>query len=646
MTLDEAVADLLALRDRLPAQGPSAELARDLMDQLETAGDSGQRRQLVDRLLNVLRDIAEVSADAETIYAGIYPPATAPAPVEAPAPPPPRPAPEERSSAPIKPRLSPGRLWSRVMRRGNGGRRGAPRAEPPMRNGGGDEAAREPEPIAAAPALIERNPHLEVDAPSPIRVGARFDVSVYLDTEALGEGEHGAPVVLPALDELSIEVTLTTSDHFAIDGPERAELVVRASEDRSTTATFALECVRADAGRPGIAAAFACDWRPVGSVWRDLEVEGAQPPPADELRSLPEPALAADPRARAADLVVRILQSPDGDDRHFDVIVASPHLDAYRQGVKASWRLPAGTREYVAGFMQPFLTTDPGGRKAALIGAGKELFRATPPEFQAAVWALVDGGHEGGSIFVATSEPFIPWELMIPNDDARERPALGAEFSVGRWVHPQHVAPEQAMPIVDSYVIAPNYVGDERLGFSAEEARYVIEAFKGTPISPAFMRTIDATLGARGATLLHMICHGVDAPGGQVLKLDPDEELYEIQLEGIPGVVKAVREQRPFVFINACEVGRPQPSLVGTGGFAARFTRLGARCVIAPIWSVKDSVAGVVARDFYERVRKEPTVPYARILRDIRARSYQGDDPEDSYAAYCFYGDPLAAASG
>ena len=42
---------------------------------------------------------------------------------------------------------------------------------------------------------------------------------------------------------------------------------------------------------------------------------------------------------------------------------------------------------------------------------------------------------------------------------------------------------------------------------------------------------------------------------------------------------------------------------------------------------------------FYERVRAEPTLPFADALRDIRKLAYEGDDPEDSWAAYCFYGD-------
>ena len=56
-----------------------------------------------------------------------------------------------------------------------------------------------------------------------------------------------------------------------------------------------------------------------------------------------------------------------------------------------------------------------------------------------------------------------------------------------------------------------------------------------------------------------------------------------------------------------------------------------------------DAAAEVVARDFYEAIHADPRKPFATVLAGIRARSYEGVNPPDSYAAYCFYGDPLAS---
>ena len=75
----------------------------------------------------------------------------------------------------------------------------------------------------------------------------------------------------------------------------------------------------------------------------------------------------------------------------------------------------------------------------------------------------------------------------------------------------------------------------------------------------------------------------------------------------------------------------------------ASLVDLGASAVIAPAWSVSDKVAAAVASDFYTALTADPQRPFADILREIRARAYEGDEPEDSWAAYTFFGDPLAA---
>ena len=61
--------------------------------------------------------------------------------------------------------------------------------------------------------------------------------------------------------------------------------------------------------------------------------------------------------------------------------------------------------------------------------------------------------------------------------------------------------------------------------------------------------------------------------------------------------------------------------------------------------SVRDSIAFNVAERFYAAVKEAQTGgarSYADILREIRALAYDPAVAEDTYAAYCFYGDPLA----
>src|SRR5207245_2177711 len=99
----------------------------------------------------------------------------------------------------------------------------------------------------------------------------------------------------------------------------------------------------------------------------------------------------------------------------------------------------------------------------------------------------------------------------------------------------------------------------------------------------------------------------------------------------LSSVRKALMKKRSLVFINACEVGRGAPSLVGVGGFAKTFIEMGAGAVIAPLWSVKDDIAHQVALEFYESIIKAPSTPFAEVLRRLRTRAYAKEkegDPE------------------
>jgi hypothetical protein len=506
---------------------------------------------------------------------------------------------------------------------------------------------------------IRRTPHIDpgVYATAPVPVGARFLVRVYLDTSALEPGEEGNTVELPHQDDLRLTVNLAVSSHFTVDGLPIGQLNVNPDTPRSSEATFSVTCQRADPSAAGIAAILFHEWRPVGSVSRQLTVAGGQPPAPLSLlgtvQAPPPPAMEGQVVIHSgatvsADLTITISRAPDGDERHYSVTVRSPHLPALADGLVMPWNLPSATRDMVEGMMSNFLTRDRGGRLAALRGAGIKLFSATPNDLQNAFWKLIDHTDANNidfeTIYVVTDEPYIPWELMIPTRAGGDpRPALGVEFAVGRWVQPTLVSPQQMAPITDSWVIAPDYLAPDNLKFAAREAQFIIDNFHGERLTPAYIMNIDQQLGVRGASLLHFICHGVSEPTTQILKLDPDEQLTDLQVRGLNGVARAFKADHPFVFINACQVGQVVPALAGSTGFAAVFTEMGARGVVAPIWSVRDSIAAEVAREFYTRIKGDPTLPYAKVLRDVRKLAYEGEDPEDSYAAYCFYGDPNSA---
>jgi hypothetical protein len=516
-------------------------------------------------------------------------------------------------------------------------------------NGGGEAA----EPRAAEPELARRTPHLDLTNENPAP-GETFDVSVYVDTAAARPGEEVEEIAIelpPDLDRIDLHVWLVPSAHFEVTGARVQVLGVARDEERSASLVFPVR-VKADVTDTtdaAISAAFSYRGRPAGKVTRPVELAVAAPPAPGPIATaaIPVPArVVVDPSAAQPDLTVDVF-AKDRSGQRFECTVTSPHLP---DSEPAPWEPGRSTDAIVVEYMNLFTSEGISNaqRMARLKAAGKLLFGASPENFQQAFWTLVDAGKLQ-TIYVASSEPYFPWELMVPSrPGTADRPALGVEFIVGRWPHPGHESPRQLRPLEDSYVVAPTYTETSRkLEKLEEEADFVKQRFSGEVIAPASFDALDARLGARGTALLHFVCHGEAGAGTvQVIRLDdPDKTLNSLELSEMEGAKLALGAKHPLVFLNACEVGRAAPALVGLGGFGASFVALGARCVIAPLWSVKDTVAHEVAVEFYETVLAEPTTPFAEILRRIRAKAYVPGGGEDTWAAYCFYGDPFTAAA-
>lgn len=175
-----------------------------------------------------------------------------------------------------------------------------------------------------------------------------------------------------------------------------------------------------------------------------------------------------------------------------------------------------------------------------------------------------------------------------------------------------------------------------------EEVSQVLATIPGAQLRPVNQDNLRLQFPNSTANLVHFVCHGKSvADGAQALTLD-DGRLSTRQLRGMDAARDFFAKQAPLVFLNACEVGRTQAALLGTDGFASLFIRLGAAAVIAPLWAVDDSVAHTIAAEFYTRLKEQKSIRPAEILSELRTRAFKGDTKgTDTYAAYCFYGDPL-----
>jgi CHAT domain-containing protein len=109
-------------------------------------------------------------------------------------------------------------------------------------------------------------------------------------------------------------------------------------------------------------------------------------------------------------------------------------------------------------------------------------------------------------------------------------------------------------------------------------------------------------------------------------------------------VMGVALKHRPFVFLNACQVGAGQAVLGDYAGMAASFLYAGASAVIAPLWSVDDKLAHSMALDFYEQALGGSGRP-AEILAAYRGAIAGGDGVSGTYLAYQFYGHPLLQLS-
>jgi hypothetical protein len=462
---------------------------------------------------------------------------------------------------------------------------------------------------------------------------------VYLDRTSLLPGEHGSRVVVsdPNLpDMLQFSVWLEASSEFEIGSKAVQYIQINRSNDKSTEAIYQVH-VRDDAKdltKAKLTASFSYNQRPVGFVTR----EWSQDSTAETGK------VVAKSSEKAPDLTIVIRAQGPGQ---YWCKVSTPHLTDYNDQPE-TWAFTQQPEEFVKDQMGPF-TKAPSAklRLLRLRAAGINFYKAAPENFKIVLWKLIRLGALN-TIYIVTDEPFVPWELMIPSDPDKPavyRQPLGAEFAIGRWITNVSLSPPQRISINTALIVAAPFGNEDADKLAADEAARIVTAFHGEQVKPPTLEKLEEMLKSSNADLLHFICHGKAGIGfgHQTLSLAESSELDSTLVAALDGFgTYFKRDATPIVFLNACEVGSLEPALVGVGGFPEAFASLKAGAVIAPLWSVKHSVAHEVAREFYNRLN-DPTTSLAAIIRDIRRKAYaEGKEQgEDSYAAYCFYGDPL-----
>jgi hypothetical protein len=279
----------------------------------------------------------------------------------------------------------------------------------------------------------------------------------------------------------------------------------------------------------------------------------------------------------------------------------------------------------------------------ALRGIGLTIAEQLPIEFWDALARIAarTGGRPPTILFLS-AEPYVPWELAVvdPPLDPDLPPFLASQATVGRWVLGQRrptLPPPMRLPVGGVAAVSGVYElpGWQRLADAEAEAAEIVRLYSASPVEASIGGILDLLRGRPEADVIHFAVHGTyeaeEARDGLILidgsALDP------LAVRGI-----ALRGH-PFVFLNACQVGRGSQLLGDHAGLAAAFLFAGASGVIAPLWSIDDRLARDIALRFYERALRGEAP--AEIMRTERAAFR--DTPEttsSTYMAYQFFGHP------
>jgi len=489
----------------------------------------------------------------------------------------------------------------------------------------------------AAPAkrTVERT--ASADFPPIVAPGSEHDLVFAIGHAAVFARSSGLLIEVPA-DASSVDLRV------GVYAPE-FEVRTEAGEDRPwAPVTLPLE------GNGEVRGRFRLRARPTR---RRLEAtiyltfyRGGTPVGHLELATVVDP----DHVARAGAIRVSLAAARDADltfvvtDRSLEAVGAGPFdIRVSREGVfferpLGQFRVTMNAVSEAHGFLERFHDVaeipDPRRRIRAIAEIGSALWWLLPDGFRTFYWDEMHG-HDL-TVAVYSQEPYIPWELIAPQRTRRSRPEpmLGVSFAIARWT--------QGLPFPDPVararigVVAPDYDGGDALPSARAEADALIARF-GAVREKATRRAVRKLLGSDTVDVVHFSGHGSFDP--QVV------ELSQISLADDPLTPSDLpspdpRQDRPFVFLNACQVGESGFELTEIGGWAVAFCEAGSAGFVGPYWAVDDQVARRAAETFYGELADGKTV--AQAVRAIRRRF--ATDPDDrahpSWLAYTLHCQP------
>lgn len=561
----------------------------------------------------------EASAPPEEAAAEPEPRAPAPAPPSAPAP------------APAPPRLPP-----------------RTRSIPP----------REAAPVESAPDNGHQAiAHVHAEMPKRVVIETPVEVRFRLSRrrlEASAGSSHTAQSI-PIDADRDVTVTIALRGFRLADGePDTVSLRLPASADEVAEHRFTIIAPQPGKGEVSLAVRQDADL-PLATLRITSDIVAAGAPVEVEAAEVaaevvdPDPELVRLPSIRIDEWIVgnestlRIRVTVAGETR--ECIKSLPDKAGF---IARTYRVVAGIRSELGDITDVGQRRRHGVRRLRDLGMG--LARALfSPEVLDLLWKAAPGDLDG-LIVQTTGELDIPWEivhLVPPSGVVDDEPRFLSGFGLTRWVydtaHPTelHVEPARVR------YVCPDYVERRlRLTHTAEERRFMEHEFAATTVDPDDAGGITALMHS-GFDLLHFAGHGrwsADIPPAQEILLAGFREAEDVAgarysdgelRDDLPDVGAAdAAATGPFVFLNACDIGRLPSGPAALGGFPEAFLRGGAAAFVGCSWAVGDDPASAFVEAFY-RALAEPGTTIADATRAARQAAHrEADLSEHAYAVY------------
>ena len=478
-------------------------------------------------------------------------------------------------------------------------------------------------------------------APDP---GAAVRLTIDLLRQAVAHTQGGVDLGVQAADWSNLELTVSLQcAALAIDNHSSATLAIRRNAASKPAVIEARVRIDAAAGPTAVMSTFFQGTRYCGSAVRILQVRASDStaaPPAAAVGTV-----AVEPDAEPPDLTVHISAVDPARPGCLRWLVVTERFDGLPPKLEATIDLGREPAAEATALFKAFAVLERGQHQQRIEGFGSRLWTLAPPMFRAVYWALADRHVDRPlTIQFISDEPHLPWELMRPvrDDESEIHAPLALRHAVARWIKRWDGYMRNRLPPGRLVTIAPKYASASRVLQRAQtESEKLVTDFAAQRTDgtrTAVLKLLENGTPTEPVSILHFAGHGQFAPDAAIdsnIKLE-DGALAASEIERPE--VRLGRACRTLVFFNACDVGAAGAVFGEVGGWADAFLGLQFGGFIAPLWSVDDEDAGVVATELLERIGKRHE-PIGAALREIRA-AHGATSP--TFYSYLYYGDVTA----